>query len=151
MKKGLKVFCWVVLGFLAFCALIATFSDDDSSTPNNSSKQVTSEDAAEQDESVLAIYEMTDKSNSKIKITLNKDETGILEKDGNTYYCSWNKSPVMEGGTEIVFAASDDNKPHIVFDGGVHEAYNIWIKDGWLYGNFSYAKAKNPQWRIKIN
>lgn len=48
MKKGFKVFCWAVLGFFAFCALIATFSDDDNSASPTEQKQETEQQAHEQ-------------------------------------------------------------------------------------------------------
>jgi hemolysin activation/secretion protein len=52
MKKGLKVFGWAILGFFAFCVLVATFSDDDSSaTPTpTEQKQETEQQASEQEE-----------------------------------------------------------------------------------------------------
>ena len=149
MKKGLKVFGWCILAFVIFCFVVGALSDDDEST-SNTSEQVVGEEAAQQDESVFAIYNVTDKSGSKITITLNKDETAIIEKDGTPYYCSWTKPAVMDG-IEITYPTSDDDKPIIAYDGDVREVYSIWIKDGWLYADFSSAKAKNPKWRIKVN
>ena len=48
MKKGLKVFGWVILGFFAFCVLVAIFSDDDSAASQKEQKQETEQQVREQ-------------------------------------------------------------------------------------------------------
>ena len=100
------------------------------------------------DESVYAIYKVTDKVGSTITITLNEDETATLNIDGKAYYCSWYRPAVLKNSIEIDISG---NYPYIAFDEGAAMVCSLYIKDGWLYQNFASAEAKNPKMRLKIN
>ncbi len=144
MKKAFKVFCWVILGFLAFCALIATLSDDDSSASSTEQAQET------QSESFLGTYEVTDKVGTTIRITLNEDKTAtiiVVGQEDFTYYCSWDDQRNIDRGILISY---DGEKPSLVYEGG--EDSNVYlasfIKDGWLWADDG-IKSKNPRWKLK--
>lgn len=172
MKKAFKVFCWVILGFLAFCALIATFSDNDSSASPTEQKQETEQQTSEQqvskqeeeieqteakqetkqEESIYGTYEITDKVGCTIHLTINEDETATItgvRGEDVIYYCSWHDAEWQ--GAEIRIDFSDD-KPYLVYEGGADEDKykDLFIKEGWIYSGISNAKSKNPKWRLKL-
>lgn len=98
----------------------------------------------------IGTYEVTDKVGSTMRIKLNEDESATITSvrgENVILYCSWSES--LDCGIGIHFS---DQKPNLVYEGGAIDIYSscVYIKDGWLYSGYSNAKAKNPQWRLKI-
>lgn len=115
-------------------------------------KQETKQET-KQEESFLGTYEVTDKVNCTIRITINDDETATVtgvRGENVTYYCSWHDFISSGGGIMLKFS---DEMPLLVFEGGQDKDNAIWkrffLKDGWLYSEYNNAKSKNPKWRLK--
>ena len=95
VKKIIKWAVYAFIAFIAFCVLVAVFTDDDEQ-PKNNQELSAQEDGVVgmQEDGVVGIYEVTDKVGCTIQITLKEDETAVVKiikggGEGSTFYCSW--------------------------------------------------------------
>lgn len=101
------------------------------------------------DDNPSTTYKATDEQGTTFYIVLNEDESAQATAKGmnGTIYGSWDDLSNIKRGICVEFS---DYIPNIYYKGGAQEFHSVYIKDGWLYAKGDYAKANNPQWRIKI-
>jgi len=152
VKKIIKWAVYAFIAFIAFCVLVAIFTDDDEQ-PKNNQELSAQEDGVVgmQEDGVVGIYEVTDKVGCTIQITLKEDETAVVKiikggGEGSTFYCSWSDDSVLGEGISISYSGDG---PTLVYEGGAEDGYVLHLKDGWIYQDAPSVKAKNPQWRLK--
>ena len=112
----------------------------------------------------LGTYEYIQPDNNsraeKLIITLNEDETAVVKSfikgKEKTYYGSWDE--FNNGSIKLSFSDAYftwDGRTTNLLDAWINwgEAINVdgsVIKDGYLYANLDMAKAKNPEYRVKL-
>lgn len=161
MKKIIKWAAYCFAAFCAFCILVATCSDDKESDnqkqteqkveSNKQNKEIEAkkETIEKKEDSIFGTYEITDKVGCTIHLTINEDKTATItgvRGENKTFYCS-----TYESSMDGLWITCSDERPYIVFDGGVYEgAYKDFsLKDGWFYSEPLKARANNPEWRLK--
>ncbi|MBD5307132.1 MAG: hypothetical protein HDS14_05845 [Bacteroides sp.] len=94
-------------------------------------------------------YKAIDKHGTTFYFVLNEDKSAKATAKGmnGTVYGSWEDLSNINRGICIELS---DYIPNIYYEAGTQEFHSVYIKDGWLYAKGDYAKANNPQWRIKI-
>lgn len=117
------------------------------SSSNYSSSNSYSSHSEEKRNNFNGTYRVTDELNTTWTITLNDDETAIVESsDGNKYYGSWEVFPY----DVPCFSFSYKDYPYLEFPSGRENINYGIISDGYLYSSNTNYKAKNPKYRLPI-
>ena len=95
-------------------------------------------------ETIPGTYTFADKSGHEWRLTLNDDESGKLETEGYTAYCSWWG---MKKGVSLTFGAE---RPVIEFEKGAKSIFITHIIDGYIYADNIIAPTKDPHWRLPV-
>lgn len=124
----------------AFC------HQSDYAKENNSLNSTSSNPSASH--SVIGEYEVIDTSNDTWILILNEDETVNLHvKNGREFYGTWTSYIDDIIWIQIPF---DDapNGPNI--KGDMTQKSSLFIRDGFIYGDGTASKSKNPRMRLSI-
>ena len=110
-------------------------------------------------DSIIGTYEYIQPANDsgyeKLLITINEDETAvaklIIRGEEKTYYGYWSKP--SRNGESIPLNFTDNKAKNLdVWINGTEsiKLNRSVIKDDYLYANNDMAKAKNPEYRVKL-